>query len=60
MTDDFDYQLEFQRLSCTLEELAKHDEDTVMMCLLRLLAEYHDLKAEKMWEALERERQKTV
>ena len=58
MSDKFNYQLEYQRLACTLEEFAKHEEDTVMMCLLRLLAEYHDLKSEKMWEALDREKQK--
>ena len=60
MSDEFDYEVEFRRLCCTLQEFSKHDEDTVMMCLLRLLAEYHDLKAEKMWDALEKERQKTV
>ena len=58
MSDEFDYQLEYQRLALVLEDFAKDPEDTAMMCLLRLVAEYHDLMGEKMWDVLERERTK--
>ena len=58
MSDDFDYQSEYQHISVILEDFAKDSEDTVMAILLRLIAEYHDMKADKFWGALDREKQK--
>lgn len=58
MNSDFDYQFEYQRISATIEDFAQSENDTTIVCLLRLLAEYHNLKAEKMYEALDREQNK--
>ena len=59
MSNNIDYESEFRHISVLLEDFAKDSNDTVMAILLRLIAEYHDMKADKFWEALDREKQKT-
>jgi len=43
------------RIAAYVEEFAKLEDDTTFLCVLRLLAEYHELKADELHRAVERE-----
>ena len=43
------------RIAVWVEDFAKSQEDTTSICVLRLLAEYHQLKADQIWYAIKDE-----
>lgn len=43
------------RIAAYVEDFAESDEDTTIMCVLRLLAKYHQLEADCMWDAIKHE-----
>jgi hypothetical protein len=43
------------RIAVWVEDFAKSKEDTTSICVLRLLAEYHQLKADQIWYAIKEE-----
>lgn len=43
------------RIAVWVEDFAKNKEDTTSICVLRLLAEYHQLKADQIWYAIKEE-----
>lgn len=42
------------QIASYVEDFAETEDDTTLMCVVRLLAEYHQLKADQHYEALER------
>ena len=48
-----DYML--ARIAVWVEDFAKSPEDTTSICVLRLLAEYYQLKADQIWYAIKDE-----
>lgn len=43
------------RIALHVEDFAKSDEDTTIICVLRLLARYHQMEADSLYEAIEKE-----
>lgn len=43
------------RIASYVEDFAGSDEDTTSICVLRLLAKYHQLEADCMWDAIKAE-----
>ena len=43
------------RIGAYVEDFAKDPEDTVLVCVLRLLAQYHSLCSEDCYNSLEQE-----
>ena len=43
------------RIAAYVEDFAESDEDTTSICVLRLLAKYHQIEADCMWDAIKHE-----
>lgn len=43
------------RIALYVEGFAESHEDTTAICVLRLLAKYHQLEADCMWDAIKHE-----
>jgi hypothetical protein len=43
------------RIAAYVENFAESDEDTTSICVLRLLAKYHQIEADCMWDAIKHE-----
>ena len=43
------------RIAAYVEDFAESDEDTTIICVLRLLAKYHQIEADCMWDAIKHE-----
>jgi len=43
------------RIASLVEDFAKNEEDTTLLCVLRLLQEYHYTKAESLQSYIDRE-----
>ena len=43
------------RIAAYVEDFADSDEDTTIICVLRLLARYHQIEADCMWNAIKNE-----
>jgi hypothetical protein len=46
------------RIAAYVEDFAQSDDDTTLLCVLRLLAVVYELKADEMHRAIEREEEK--
>ena len=46
------------RIASYVEEFAESETDSTLLCVLRLLAQYHELKQGEIWRAIEREEAK--
>jgi hypothetical protein len=46
------------RIAAYVEDFAQSDDDTTLLCVLRLLAAYYELKSEQLYNAIEREEEK--
>jgi len=46
------------QIASYVEDFAKSEEDTTLMCVLRLLIAYHDAKVGELYRALEQEEEK--
>ena len=45
------------RIASYVEDFAESDEDTTAICVLRLLARYHHMEADCMYDAIKDERE---
>ena len=59
MSDNIE-QLKFDsrmlsRIAACVEDFANSDEDTTIICVLRLLARYHQMEADCIWDAIKDE-----
>lgn len=59
MSDNIE-QLKFDsrmlsRIAAYVEDFAESDEDTTIICVLRLLARYHQMEADCIWDAIKDE-----
>ena len=54
MNDDND-SLMLSRIASYVEDFAESDDDTTLLCVLRLLAVCYELKADEIHRAIERE-----
>ena len=52
------HSLMLGRVGAYVEGFCKNEEDTVLVAVLRLLSEYHSLKAESLFRSLEAEEEK--
>lgn len=43
------------RIAAYVEDFAESDEDTTIICVLRLLAKYHQMEADYIWDAIKDE-----
>lgn len=43
------------RIAVYVEDFAEGDDDTALICVLRLLARYHQMEADCMWDAIKDE-----
>ena len=43
------------RIAAYVEDFAESDEDTTIICVLRLLARYHQIEADCIWDAIKNE-----
>ena len=43
------------RIAAYVEDFAESDDDTTIICVLRLLARYHQMEADCMWDAIKDE-----
>lgn len=43
------------RIASYVEDFAESDEDTTLICVLRLLARYHSLEADSLFDAIKDE-----
>lgn len=43
------------RIAAYVEDFAESDEDTTLICVLRLLARYHQMEADAMWDSIREE-----
>lgn len=43
------------RIATYVEDFAESEEDTTLICVLRLLARYHQMEADNMWDAIRNE-----
>lgn len=46
------------RIASCVEDFAESDDDTTLLCVLRLLAVVYELKADQIHNAIEREEEK--
>ena len=46
------------RIASYVEDFAESDDDTTLVCVLRLLAVVYELKADQIYRAIEREEEK--
>ncbi len=52
------HSLMLSRISAYVEDFCRSEEDTTLVGVLRLLSEYHSLKADSMYDRLEAEKEK--
>lgn len=45
------------RIAAYVEDFAESDEDTTIICVLRLLARYHHMEADCMYDAIKDEKE---
>ena len=50
-----DHSLELSRIAAYVEDFAETENDTTLLCVLRLLVAYHELKQAELYRAIERE-----
>ncbi|CAB4163595.1 hypothetical protein UFOVP811_42 [uncultured Caudovirales phage] len=43
------------RIAAYVEDFAESDEDTTIICVMRLLARYHQMEADCIWDAIREE-----
>lgn len=43
------------RIAAFTEDFCESDEDTTLICVLRLLARYHSMEAESLWDVIRKE-----
>jgi len=43
------------RIAIYVEDFGESEEDTTLICVLRLLARYHQMEADAMWDAIKDE-----
>ena len=59
MTDDIaklkSESLMLGRIAAHVEDFAESDEDTTLICVLRLLAKYHSMEADSLWDLIRKE-----
>jgi hypothetical protein len=58
MNNNDDHSLMLSRICGYVEEFAKSEEDTTLLCVLRLLIAYHEAKTGELYRALEQEEEK--
>lgn len=46
------------RIAAYVEDFAESDEDTTIICVLRLLARYHHMEADCMYDAIKDEKER--
>ena len=46
------------RIAAYVEDFAESDEDTTVICVLRLLARYHHMEADCMYDAIKDEKER--
>jgi hypothetical protein len=46
------------RIGMYVEDFAESDEDTTIICVLRLLARYHHMEADCMYDAIKDEKER--
>jgi hypothetical protein len=46
------------RIASYLEDFCESDEDTTLVCVLRLLARYHSLEADSLFDAIRDEQKR--
>jgi hypothetical protein len=46
------------RIASYVEDFAESEEDTTLICVLRLLARYHQIQADSMWDAIKNEQER--
>lgn len=46
------------RIAAYVEEFAEGDDDSTAICVLRLLARYHQIQADSMWDAIKNEQER--
>lgn len=49
------HSLELNRIAAYVEDFAETENDTTLLCVLRLLVAYHELKQAELYRAIERE-----
>ena len=47
------------RIAAHLEDFVEHDEDTTLICVLRLLARYHQMEADSLWDLIRKEEERS-
>jgi len=52
------HSLMLSQIASYVEDFAKPEEDTTLLCVLRLLAVVYELKAGEIYRAIEREEEK--
>lgn len=52
------HSIMLSQIASYVEDFAKSEEDTTLMCVLRLLIAYHDAKVGELYGALEQEEEK--
>jgi hypothetical protein len=50
-----DHSLMLGRIASYVEDFAETTEDSTLLCVLRLLVAYHELKQAELYRAIERE-----
>ena len=53
------HSLMLSRICGHVEEFAKSEDDTTLMCVLRLLIAYHESKTGELYKALEQEEERS-
>lgn len=43
------------RIASYVEDFGESEEDTTLICVLRLLARYHQMEADAMWDSIKEE-----
>lgn len=43
------------RIAAHVEDFVENDDDTTFICVLRLLARYHQMEADSLWDLIRKE-----
>jgi hypothetical protein len=55
MNNNDDHSLMLSRIAAYVEDFAETENDSTLLCVLRLLVAYHELKQAELYRAIERE-----
>jgi hypothetical protein len=58
MNNNENHSIMLSQIASCVEDFAKSEEATTLMCVLRLLIAYHDAKVGELYRALEQEEEK--